>query len=180
MVERQEADWEVDIGHMMSTAIGLQRIVKELQEKIDEGADLVMWRGVATASPMLLSFAVELGLKALHRMAGTGAPKKDHNLLELYKRLDDKTRDRLRKRMRACEEEFERTEGGLFVGDRMWVVLERYKNLFKDWRYRVERPEWNSWSPDELNEVMDAISETYDEMWASVRSGATGERVMRD
>jgi len=164
MVERQEADWEVDIGHMMSTAIGLQRIVKELEAKSDEEAGLVMWRGVATASPMLLSFAVELGLKALHRMAGNGAPIKDHNLLEIYKRLDDKTRDRLKKRMRACEEEFERTAAGVLVGDRMWVILERYKNLFKDWRYRVERREMNVWSPDELNEVMDAISETYDEM----------------
>ena len=170
MVERQEADWGVDTGHMMSTAIGLQRSVKELEEKIDKEADLVMWRGVATASPMLLSFAVELGLKALHRMAGNGAPKKDHNLLELYKRLDDKTRDRLRERMRTCEEEFEMTEGGLFVGDRMWVVLERHKKLFSDWRYRVERAGWNSWRPDELNEVMDVISETYDEMWAELNS----------
>ena len=82
--------------------------------------------------------------------------------------------------MRACEEAFERTEGKSFVGDRMWVVLERYKNLFKDWRCRVERLEWNSWSPDELNEVMDAISETYDAMWASVCPGTPGEKVMRD
>ena len=40
--------------------------------------------------------------------------------------------------MRTCEEEFEMTEGGLFVGDRMWGVLERHKKLFSDWRYRVE------------------------------------------
>ena len=62
------------------------------------------------------------------------------------------------------------TEGGLFVGDRMWGVLERHKKLFSDWRYRVERAGWNSWRPDELNEVMDVISETYDEMWAELNS----------
>ena len=92
----RDSFWKNNPDLMMIRANELRRLVEHLDAEQRDG----VWReGTSVAVPVLLSLAVEIGLKAWHRREGNESPVKTHDLLELFDGLGEKTRRRLEDKM---------------------------------------------------------------------------------
>lgn len=128
----RDSFWKNNPDLMMIRAQELGRLVEHLDAEQRDG----VWReGTSVAVPVLLSLAVEIGLKAWHRREGNGSPVKTHDLLDLFDGLGESTRKRLEDRM----PEVPNPVAGLspyFPGIRS--ALSQNRNLFLEWRYAHE------------------------------------------
>ena len=98
-----DANWDTDF--MMSNAKSLQRVVKELDrnESKSPQSDQLLFSGVFLANPILLTFAIEIALKAWLFREQNKAPAPIHDLLKLFDGLDPGTQELLEERMWAVE-----------------------------------------------------------------------------
>lgn len=116
--------------HMMSRANDLGLLVEHLEAEQRDGE----WsRGTFIAAPILLSLAVEIGLKAWHRREGNEPPK-THDLLKLFDSLGENTRRRLEDRMPEIPSGI--PDWPVYPGIR--DALSQHRNLFEEWRYPYE------------------------------------------
>ena len=92
----QDSFWKNNPELMMIRAKELGRLVEHLDAEQRDG---VWHEGTSVAVPVLLSLAVEIGLKAWRRREGNRSPVKSHDLLELFDGLGENTRRRLEDKM---------------------------------------------------------------------------------
>ena len=127
----RDSFWKNNPDLMMIRARELGRLVEHLDAEQKEG----VWReGTSVAVPILLSLAVEIGLKAWHRREGNESPVKTHDLLELFDGLGESTRKRLEDRM--AEVPGPAPDWAIYPGIRN--ALRQNKSVFTEWRYAHE------------------------------------------
>ena len=128
----RDSFWKNNPDLMMIRANELRRLVEHLDAEQRDG---VWHEGTSVAVPVLLSLAVEIGLKAWHRREGNESPVKTHDLLELFDGLGENTRRRLEDKM----PEVPGPVAGLppyYPGIRNALCQNR--KLFLEWRYAHE------------------------------------------
>ena len=94
------ASW--DASSMIKNAKSLQRVAKELEKNSSEALESDRWlfHGNFLASPILLSLATEIALKAWWCREQNEAPKRTHDLLKLFEVLRQDTQEMLEAKMR--------------------------------------------------------------------------------
>ena len=123
--------WKNNPDLMMMRANELGRLVEHLDAEQTDG----VWReGTILAVPVLLSLAVEIGLKAWHRREGNESPFKTHDLLELFDGLGENTRRRLEDKMPEVPSPI--PDWPIYPGIRN--ALRQNKDIFTEWRYAHE------------------------------------------
>ena len=127
----RDSFWKNNPDLMMIRAKELGRLVEHLDAERSDG---VWLEGTSVAVPVLLSLAVEIGLKAWHRREGSEAPVKTHDLLELFDGLGESTRKRLEERMREVPGPV--PDWPIYPGIRN--ALRQNKSIFTEWRYAHE------------------------------------------
>ena len=92
--------WDAD--SMIWNAKSLQRVAKELERNESESLrqDSFLFWGISLASPILLSLATEIALKAWQCRERKGKPEKIHDLLKLFDGFESSTQEILEARMR--------------------------------------------------------------------------------
>ena len=92
--------WDADL--MIENAKSLQRVAKELEKNRHEAGQSDNWlfRGMFLASPILLSLATEIAVKAWQCSEREKAPDRTHDLLRLFDSLKQDTREMLEAKMR--------------------------------------------------------------------------------
>ena len=149
----RDSFWKNNPDLMMSRANELGQLVDRLDAERRDG----IWNeGTSIAVPVLLSLAVEIGLKAWHRREGNSSPIKSHDLLDLFDGLGEDTRKRLEDKMPEVP--------GL-VPD--WPVypgirnaLRQNKDVFTEWRYAHEHDALSA-ETGVLKTALKAIVDTY-------------------
>ena len=127
----RDSFWKNNPHLMMIRANELGRLVEHLDAEQRDG----VWReGTNVAVPVLLSVAVEIGLKAWHRREGNESPFKTHDLLELFDGLGENTRRRLEDKMPEVPGPM--PEWPIYPGIRN--ALRQNKDIFTEWRYAHE------------------------------------------
>ena len=127
----RDSFWKNNPLLMMSRANELGRLVEHLQAEQTDG----VWNeGTNIAVPVLLSLAVEIGLKAWHRSEGNERPFKTHDLLQLFNSLGENTRKRLEDRMPEVPGPI--PDWPIYLG--MRNALRQNKDIFTEWRYAHE------------------------------------------
>lgn len=127
----RDSFWKNNPDLMMSRAKDLGRLVEHLEAEQRDG---VRHEGTTIAVPVLLSLAVEIGLKAWRRREGNGAPFKTHDLLELFDSLGEHTRRRLEDKMPEVPGPI--PDWPAYPGIR--TALRQNKDIFTEWRYAHE------------------------------------------
>ncbi len=123
--------WKNNPDLMMIRANELGRLVEHLKAEQMDGS----WReGTTIAVPVLLSLAVEIGLKAWRRREGNPAPIKTHDLLELFNGLSGNTRKRLEDKMPEIPSPIPDWPYYPVIRD----ALRQNKDVFREWRYAHE------------------------------------------
>ena len=127
----QDSFWKNNPELMMIRANELGRLLEHLDAEQRDGA----WReGTSIAVPVLLSLAVEIGLKAWHRKEGNQSPVKSHDLLELFDGLGENTRRRLEDKMPEVPGPMPDFPAYPGIRD----ALRQNKDIFTEWRYAHE------------------------------------------
>lgn len=118
------ASWDPDF--MIANAKSLQRVVTTLDPNgsTSPQSDPLLFSGVFIASPVLLSLAIEIALKAGQGQEQKRAPDHTHDVLKLFESLKQETQETLEDRMRAVEP--------------LRKLLSSHKDTFKEWRYLHE------------------------------------------
>ena len=81
---------------MMSYARGLQELVRSFGNGVDPSSNAALFEGQFIARPVLLTFAMELALKAWWAKENKDSDiPKTHDLLKLFDGLNEDTRTRL-------------------------------------------------------------------------------------
>ena len=127
----RDSFWKNNPLLMMTRANELGLLVEHLDAEQSDG----VWReGTSIAVPVLLSLAVEIGLKAWHRSEGKETPFKTHDLLELFDSLGENTRRRLEDKMPEVPGPI--PDWPIYPGIRN--ALRQNKDIFTQWRYAHE------------------------------------------
>ena len=127
----RDSFWKNNPDLMMSRAHELGRLVEHLDAEQRDG----VWReGTNLAVPVLLSLAVEIGLKAWHRKEGNESPVKTHDLLKLFDGLGENTQRRLEDKMPEVPGVI--PEWPAYPGIRN--ALRQNRDIFTKWRYAHE------------------------------------------
>ena len=127
----RDSFWKNNPELMMIRANELGRLVEHLDAERRDG---VWHEGTSIAVPVLLSLAVEIGLKAWHRKEGKRSPVKSHDLLELFDGLGENTRRRLEDKMPEVPGPM--PDFPTYPGIRN--ALRQNKDIFTEWRYAHE------------------------------------------
>ena len=127
----RDSVWKNNPLLMMIRAHELGRLVEHLDAEETDG---VWCEGTSIAVPVLLSLAVEIGLKAWHRSEGNEAPFNTHDLLKLFDSLGENTRRRLEDKMPEVPGIV--PELPVYPGIRN--ALRRNKDVFTQWRFAHE------------------------------------------
>ncbi len=113
--------------------MALQRLVERLETDRRNHSNVIT---SATAAPVLLAFAAELGLKAWQcRERSDKAPDKTHDLVNLFDRLGDDARTLLE---RAMPVHSDPTAHLIPVYAGIREALNVNRKLFESWRYPYE------------------------------------------
>lgn len=109
-----------NIEWAMENAKALQHLAKHLSASIDQSRkDELLYHGQVMAYPLLLAFATELALKALHVRAGGNRPD-GHDLVCLFEGLPCEAKSHIEKPEETLD------------------ALTPCRNLFVEWRYMHE------------------------------------------
>ena len=138
--KNHKAHW--DPYWVIEDAKALQRVVEELdsQDAKFVEADPVLFQGKFLAEPILLSFAIEIALKAWQRRERQGAPDHGHDLLQLFEGLEEATQKRLEAKMPAMVDPWL----GETLREGLRELLSSHRNAFIKWRYLYEGDEEGS------------------------------------
>ena len=127
----REIFWSPDL--MMREALALLRLAGRLQA---ERANRPGANESATAAPVLLVLAAELGLKAWQCRERSGkAPDRTHDLVQLFDGLGDDARSLLERAMPGHPDPLARLSPS---GGGIKEALEVNRDLFTTWRYPYE------------------------------------------
>ena len=85
--------------NMIDHAISLQRVANHLEEGKNKKTDSPLFKGVFVAVPVLMTLAVEIALKALQCQEGKEDIDRKHDLVELFRGLNEDTQARLKVRV---------------------------------------------------------------------------------
>ena len=160
-----DANWDTDF--IISNAKSLQRVVKELDrnESKSPQSDQLLFSGVFLASPILLTFAIEIALKAWLFREQNKAPARTHDLLELFDGLDPSTQAMLEERMGAVEPySIEHRLEGKRSWEPLRKLLSSHKNTFIDWRY-IHQYEGGVVETASLDRALTVIIDAYYKRW---------------
>ena len=167
MPENTNRDVNWDTEFMISYAKSLERVVEELESAGPKSpeSDRLLFSGVLFASPILLSFAIEIALKAWHCREQKGAPDHTHDLLKLFDSLEQDTKERLEEGMRAIEPySIEHRLEGMRSWEPLRKVLSSHKDIFKEWRY-INEYGGGVVQTASLDRALSVIIDAYDERW---------------
>ena len=182
MSDNKNRDVSWNIYSMIENARSLQRVAKEVEKNISESteADTVLFLGKLMASPILLSLAIEIALKAWWCRERKEAPGRIHDLLELFNRLELSTRKMLEARMRKVSpysiwaeqpgmQNLSRDLQEMFAAkmEPLREVLASHKNAHTDLRYLYEKHGGMVFESGELDLALTVIIDAYDEMWGA-------------
>ena len=165
-----ESDQVFSPFHMIDHALSLQQVANHLNEGMDTKPDGTLFNGMFLAVPVLMTLAVEIALKALRCQECIEKFDRDHNLVNLFKSLSEDTQFRLKERLPITLDAVSLKLGiqdFCPVGVGIEKVLEYHQNTFRDWRYLYEKGGGNKCYVPELNKVLTAIVETYEERVAA-------------
>ncbi len=144
----------------MFSARSLQEVVKSFENRADPSSNAHLFEGQFIASPVLLSLAMELALKAwwTHEVKDR-AVLRTHDLLKLFDGLPEQTR----KRLENSYPEPPTSHNPLLLPARkdLRSLLELNRTKFVEWRYLHELS--NSSFPDGQFKV--ALSSVIDEFF---------------
>lgn len=138
---------------LISQALGLQASYFVLNGKSKEillkqvDRKLLIYAGLQQSSSIILSFALEIGLKGLLKFRFDNFPK-SHDLKKLYKKLNENDRIQISKRYKEI------------TNSNIEDCLERHKDMFMEFRYleiEIDEPNNN----DNVNEALNSIIEYY-------------------
>ena len=161
---------------MIENAKSLQRAAKELDKNGGEYGQSDQWlfRGVFLASPILLSLATEIALKAWQCLEREEAPDRTHDLLRLFDSLKQGTQEMLEARMRKVSPYSVRAEQpGMqnlkpdlqdMLAARMRplrTVLSSHCKAFQRWRYSYEEESFALFESGEIDRALTVIVDTY-------------------
>ena len=97
--KNEAENWDTD--SMIWNAKSLQRFANEMKRHEESPqSDPLLFLGIFLASPILLTEAIEIALKALWSRERKRKPEKTHDLLRLFDGLESSTQERLEARMR--------------------------------------------------------------------------------
>lgn len=165
-----ESDQVFSPFHMIDHALSLQQVANHLNEDMDTKPDSTLFNGMFLAVPVLMTLAVEIALKALKCQEDKEKPNQVHNLVNLFKSLSEDTQTGLKERLPITLDAVSLKLGvqdSCPVGAGIERVLEYHQNTFRDWRYLYEKGGENKCYVPELNNVLMAILETYEERVAA-------------
>lgn len=160
------ASWDTD--SMIWNAKSLQRVVKELDHNGAKSpqSDLFLFSGVFLASPILLSLAIEIALKAWQCQERKGTPDRTHDLLKLFDSLEPSSKKLLEDGMRSVEpftiEDL--IEEGMRSFEPLRKNLRSHKDAHEHWRYIYEK-HGGIFQTATLNRALTVIIDAYDKRW---------------
>lgn len=122
---------------MMFSARGLQELVKSFRTRADPSSNAALFHGQFVAVPVLLTFAMELALKAWWARENKDCDvPKTHNLLKLFDGLNENARTRLE----HAHPEIPNMHPGLQpIRPGLRSMLASNSATFIEWRYQYER-----------------------------------------
>ncbi|MDE2717667.1 MAG: hypothetical protein OXI33_11730 [Chloroflexota bacterium] len=123
--------WNNNPDLMMKRANALRCIVKEIEARRVAG---VWSEGAFLATPILLSLAVEIALKAWQRKERVAPPEREHDLLKLFNALSEDTQKRISALMPEAVAPAILPEAASGIE----TALFRNRKLFVEWRYAYE------------------------------------------
>ncbi len=162
----KESDAVYSPYDLIDHAKSLQQVANHLNESMDPKLGGKLFKGMFIAVPVLMTLAVEIALKALQCQDGKEDIDRKHNLVELFRGVNEDTQARLKVRVPSVLDPVSlklRVQDYIPVGAGIEKVLEYHQNTFMDWRYLYEKGGANSCYVPELNKVLTAIIETYEE-----------------
>ncbi|MEM8792922.1 MAG: hypothetical protein AAGE80_14980 [Pseudomonadota bacterium] len=143
-----------DANSIMFDAQSLYALVELCDGTTISTQNHFLFRGQFIASPVLLSFAMELALKAwwVRENVSRDVPK-THNLLKLFNGLSDETRGRLE----SAHPEIPNMHKALAPVRRgLKSLLEANQSKFVEWRYLYEMSR-GSFPTGEFSEALSAV-----------------------
>ena len=169
MPKNNKHDANGDTDFMISNARSLPRVVKELDrnESKSPHLDQLLFSGVFLASPILLTFAMEIALKAWLFREQKKAPDRTHDLLALFDGLDPSTQELLEERMRSAEPHTieHLVKEGRQSYEPLHRLLSSHKNTFIDWRY-IHQYEGGVVQTALLDRALTVIIDAYYKRWS--------------
>ena len=117
-------------------AKALQRVVEELDSPDSQPVEAapVLFQGKFLAEPILLSFAIEIALKAWQCRERQAAPDHSHDLLQLFEGLEEATQKRLEAKMPPMVDPLL----GETLREGLRELLGSHRDAFIKWRYPYE------------------------------------------
>lgn len=152
-----ETVWSPEL--MIRRARSLGRLVEEIENtwKHRGPEDSLLFEGSFLATPVLLSLATVIALKAWQCRERNDAPDRTHDLLELFDGLGDSAQKRLKEKMPEIDNPL---MPPIYRGQRS--VLSECSRMFLEWRHSHEhRSIWAETGP--LKMALDGIIAAYDE-----------------
>ena len=121
---------------VIQDAKALQRVVEELDSQDSQSvqADPLLFHGKVVAEPILLSFAIEIALKAWQCRERQGAADHGHDLLQLFEGLEEATQKRLEAKMPPMVDPWL----GETLREGLRELLGSHRDAFIKWRYPYE------------------------------------------
>ena len=135
----------------------------KIQDIMDEsiqlpGHDSVEVAGCFFGAILLKAFATELALKALYWRESGCEPKHEHDLHDLFKKLEPSTQDSLERRFQRIWATKVGYDGQPLT---MSQVLKDHKDDFVCWRYVYERKGFNRVELIRLEPAVEAVIDEY-------------------
>jgi len=121
---------------MMFSARALQELVRSFGDGVDPSSNAALFEGQFIARPVLLTFAMELALKAWWAKENMGSEvPKTHDLLKLFDGLNEDTRTRLE----IAHPEIPHPYRGFSpIRVSLRSMLDSSSDAFVEWRYLHE------------------------------------------
>jgi hypothetical protein len=145
----------------MFSARALQELVRSFGNRADPSSNALLFQGQFIAAPVLLTFAMELALKAwwARENKDSDVPK-SHDLLKLFDGLNEDTRTRLES---AHPEVPHPLRGFPPIRPGLRSMLDSNSTAFVEWRYLHERS--GARFPDgEFDEALSSVIGEFDWM----------------
>ena len=168
---------DCDAHSMINTARSLQRAANELEKNGHETgfSDQWLFEGIILARPILLSLAIEIALKAWQCTEREEPPDRTHDLLDLFKSLNQATQEMLEARMRNVSHwsvnaeqpgmrEASRDVQDMFLARThpLHDVLSEHRDANVRWRFPYEH-HWDKFETSEIDAALTLIIDAYDE-----------------
>ena len=175
--DSRDGIWDAD--YMIESAESLRRAAKKLEKGLNsEEQDPLLFQGMLLASPILLSLAAEIALKAWWCREQENKPAKIHDLRKLYDGLGEGTREILEAKMRKVspysiragdpKAQNLRPDIQYVLGARthpLRDILDEHRDANMHWRFRYEQFSAR-FETAEIHRALTVIIDAYCEKWS--------------